>query len=98
MKQTCFFFKSNYYTSVINGSGGSRGGAGGAPPPLVWTKLRPDFFLRPPPTPYPRVWMTPPPPPLSEGLDPPLNGLGQNDTDKPQDRQGVVYKIKCCDC
>ena len=55
-------------------------GPGGRPLPYFWTKLRPDVFLRPPPPPYLRVGMPPPPPPplpLSEGLDPPLNGVGE---------------------
>ena len=33
-----------------------------------------NFFSRPPPSPYLRVWMTAPPP-LSKGLDPPLQGM-----------------------
>ena len=51
-------------------------------PPLIcrpkWgPKDRKKFFWRPGPPPYLRVWMTAPqppfpPPPLSEGLDPPL--------------------------
>ena len=49
------------------------------PPPPSLFLLRPEgpgkffFLVRPPP--YLRVWMTalPPPTPLSEGVDPPLN-------------------------
>ena len=61
-------------------STGSRGGARGAGhPPYFQTKLRPEgakkFFFEPAPPPFLRVWMTltplPPPPTLSEGLDPP---------------------------
>ena len=64
MKETCFFFKSNYYTSVINGRGRSRGEARGAPPPLVLDQIEARlFFETAPPPPYPRVWMTPPLPP-----------------------------------
>ena len=55
------------------GPGGPRQAA-----PYFWTKLRPEgvknmFLKTAPPSPYLRVWMTPSPPPLSEGLDPPLD-------------------------
>ena len=58
-------------------SGGSRGEARGGAPltfrPNWGPKGRKKFFRRLPP-PYLRVWMTAPPPPhLSEGLDPPLH-------------------------
>ena len=50
------------------------------PPPLILnhTEARRAgkiFFFSPGPPPYLRVWMTalPPPTPLSEGVDPPLN-------------------------
>ena len=58
-------------------SGRSRGRAQGAhPPPLTFglicgPKGREKIFFRPPHSPYLRVWMTEPPP-LSEGLDPPM--------------------------
>ena len=52
-------------------------GPGANPPPLIFRpkwdpKGRKNFFWRPGP-PYLRVWMTSPPSPLSEGLDPPLH-------------------------
>ena len=58
-----------------------REGPGGPRPRYFWTKLRPEglkniFSKNCPPSPYLRVWMTPSPPPpfpLSEGLDPPLD-------------------------
>ena len=60
-------------------SGGSRGGARGAQAPPLFldqTEARTAeklFFGRPAPLLYLRVWMTaPPPPPLSQGLDPAL--------------------------
>ena len=53
-----FFFKSNYYTSVINGRGRSRGEARGAPPPLVLDQIEARLFFE-----------TAPPPSLSKGLD-----------------------------
>ena len=57
-------------------SGGSRGGAHPAPPLfLEQTKAQKAeiFFFRDRPR-YLRVWMTaPPPPPLSKGLNLPLN-------------------------
>ena len=72
---------------IFYSNGGSRGGVRGAhPPPLIFRphggpKGRNFFFGggpkifffwdRPPPPPYLRVWMTAPPP-LSEGLNPPL--------------------------
>ena len=48
-----------------------------SPPPYFSTKMTPEgskkIFWRPPPTPtYLRVWMTAPPPSLSDALDPPL--------------------------
>ena len=64
---------------VTNTSCGSRGGArrGPAPTPLFLDQNearraeKKDFVFAPP---YLWVWMTAiPPPPLSEGLDPPLN-------------------------
>ena len=63
-----FLCTENYCTSC---SGGSREGAC---PPYFWTKLslkgwKKNFSDKA--YPYLRVWMTPPPP-LSEGLDPPL--------------------------
>ena len=44
-------------------------------PPLAyfWTKLRPEAPRPGPPS--IRVWMTPPPPRLSEGLNPPLRAI-----------------------
>ena len=56
---------------------GGGGGGGGLPLFLDQTGARrteKKFFLRPPPSPYLRVWMTGPPP-LSKGLDPPLQGV-----------------------
>ena len=62
-------------------SGKSREGAREAhpPPPLTFgpicgPKGREKIFVRPPHSPYLRVWMTGPPlpPPLSEDLDPPM--------------------------
>ena len=60
---------------VTNTSCGSRGGAlrGPAPTPLFLDQneaRRADKKILSPPPPYLRVWMTPP---LTEGLDPPLN-------------------------
>ena len=75
-----FFFKSNYYTSVINGRGRSRGEARGAPPPLVLDQIEARLFFEtaPPPLIQGSGWRPPsPPPPLSEVLDPPLNGVGE---------------------
>ena len=57
---------------------GSRGGTrgGGPPPPLFLdqneARRAEKFFFEACPTPYLRVWMTAPPP-LCEGLDPPLD-------------------------
>ena len=58
-------------------SGKSRGARGAHPPSILNQSVarRPEKkpFFRPPHSPYLRVWMTaPPPPPLSEGLDPPM--------------------------
>ena len=58
-------------------SGGSRGGARGGPPPLfvdqTEARMAEKFFARTTPLPpYLRVWMTPPPPTLSQELDPAL--------------------------
>ena len=56
-----------------------RRGPGGQPPLIFrpnWGPKGQKKFLRPshPPPPYLRVWTTPPaPPPLSQGLDPPMN-------------------------
>lgn len=49
------------YSIIMVISGRSRGGAW--PPPSFCPKPRPPqkFFLRPPPSPYLRVWMTLPP-------------------------------------
>ena len=55
-------------------------GPGGPATPYFATKMRPKgpkkkMFLEAGPPPYLRVWMNSPPPrPLSEGLDPPLFG------------------------
>ena len=53
-----------------------REGPGGPAPPYFSTKMRPigpkKIFLETGPPSYLRVWMTAPPPPLSEGLDSPL--------------------------
>ena len=61
---------------VTNTGGGSRGGARGSGPyPFIFRPkggLKTKKKLTGPPPPYLRVWMTAPPP-LSEGLDPPLN-------------------------
>ena len=73
------FFKFVIYFDSCQAfsSGRSKEGPGG-PPPYFWTKLRTEKqkkkkCLRPVHPPYLRVWMTaPPPPPLSEGFDPPL--------------------------
>ena len=55
-------------------------GEGG--PHSFWSKLRSEgrkkLFLDRPPPPYLRVWMTAPPPSLSEGLDPPLCSTFRN--------------------
>ena len=64
------------YVAISRISDGSMGGARGARPPLflVKTKPRPEgpktFFGDRPL--YLRVWMTAPPPPLSQGLHPAL--------------------------
>ena len=63
----------------VNFIGGSRGGAWGPGPPLFFDqnearRAGKNFFGDQVP-PYLRVWMTPPPLPLSEGLDLPLNLL-----------------------
>ena len=62
---------------LFPGSGGSRGGAWGArPPPLFLdqneARRAEKKIGRAGAPPYLRVWMTTSPPPLSEGLDPPL--------------------------
>ena len=61
---------------IVICSGGSRGGGLGARPTYFKSKLRPEgpnkIFWRPPPPPFLRVWMTGPPPPLSQRLDPAL--------------------------
>ena len=82
-KRHVFFFKSNYYTSVINGRGGSKGEAGGGegegPSLSFGPNWGPTFFWdRPPPLIQGSGWRPPSPlPPLSEVLDPPLNGVGK---------------------
>ena len=50
------------YSIIMVISGGSRGGAWGPLPFfLPQTEAPPKNFLRPPPSPYLRVWMTLPP-------------------------------------
>ena len=44
----------------------------GEVPSLIFRPNRKKIFWRLPPSPYLRVWMTPPPPPLSQVLDPAL--------------------------
>ena len=65
--------------TIVNKSDKSRRGAWGAPGPLplffdqnkAQSAEKSLYGGRPP---YFRIWMSgPPPPPLSEGLDPPLN-------------------------
>ena len=58
-----------------------QGGGGGPAPAYFSTKMRPEgpkkkfWETGPPLIPYLRVWMTVPPPTLSDGLDPPLKGV-----------------------
>ena len=67
----------NHLTETFVYKGGSSGGARGTwASPYFWTKLRPEvpkkFFWETAPLPYLRVWMTAPPPPRSQGVDPAL--------------------------
>ena len=62
MKETCFFFKSNYYTSVINGRGGSRGETRGGPP-LVLDQIEARLFFETAPPPFSKGLDDAPPPP-----------------------------------
>ena len=60
---------------IVICSGGSRGGGPGPPLFLNQTEARraqKNFFGDRLPPPFLRVWMTGPPPPLSQGLDPAL--------------------------
>ena len=64
----------------------SRGRSRGeAPPPHLLTKMRPKgpkkIWGDTGPSPYLRIWMTPPPPPLSEGQDLPLCRLMEKTLD-----------------
>ena len=64
-------------TLLANNSGGSRGGAWMACPPLFLDQTEARWavkiFFGAPPPPYPKVWMTATPSPLSQGQDPALN-------------------------
>ena len=59
----------------LHSSAGFRGGARGTRAPILFLdqteaqRAEKSFFGDLPPSPYLRVWMTPPPPPLSQGLD-----------------------------
>ena len=59
---------------VAVADGGARG-ARSPPPQLFWIKPKKCFLEPPPPQPYLRVWVTIPPPALSQGLDPALSCL-----------------------
>ena len=64
------------WTKDIDLRGGSMGGdkwTNGRNGQTEAQRAEKHFLLKPPPSPYLRVWITSPPPPLSEGLDPPLD-------------------------
>ena len=58
---------------VAVADGGARGAR--SPPPIILDQTEKMFFGAPPPQPYLRVWVTIPPPALSQGLDPALSCL-----------------------